>query len=71
MHAAGVFLTEDGESYAFCECGWTVAPGHSDKELWAAANKHSDPEVVERWVQDMQLNYPEYTREQIINMDFG
>jgi hypothetical protein len=69
VHAAGVFLTESGEPYAFCECGWTVTPGLDEKQLWAAANQHSDPEAIEQWVRDMQLNYPAYTREQIINME--
>jgi hypothetical protein len=70
VHAAGVFLTENNEFYAVCECGWKVTPGPSKKELWKAANAHSDSEAVERWVADMQLNYPTYTREQIINMEF-
>jgi hypothetical protein len=70
MHAAGVALDENDEFYAFCECGWRVMPGPSRKELWKAANAHSDPEVVERWVYETQLNYPHYTREQIINMEF-
>jgi hypothetical protein len=70
MHAAAVAVDENDELYAFCECGWRVMPGPSRKELRTAANEHSDPEVVERWVYETQLNYPQYTREQIINMEF-
>jgi len=67
MHIGGVVTDEEDQHWAICGCGWSYGPRTSRRELWDAANEHSDPEALEQRVFDVQLNYPHLTREEILN----
>jgi hypothetical protein len=69
MHAAAVYTDEDGLHYAMCECGWRLGPQVDRNDLRRQADLHTDPEVLDTYVYETQLNYPHLTREQILNYD--
>lgn len=69
-HIAGTFEGADGRHYASCYCGWR-SPQETDSYQEAArwAVEHSDPKLVDQSVVDMQMQYPDMTRDQVLGLD--
>ena len=67
MHIGGVVTDEEDRHWAVCGCGWHFGPSASRRHLWNVANEHSDPEALEERIYDVQLNYPDLSRDEILN----
>lgn len=66
MHVASVVTDAEDQHYAVCECGWRVGPDKDYAKLRKVANGHTDPEMLDLYVYETQLNYPHLTREEIL-----
>ena len=69
-HAAFPAVSTEGEDhYAFCNCGWITEYTKDPKEAARWAADHSDPEVLERQLEDMRLTWPDLTMDQMLGLD--
>jgi hypothetical protein len=71
-HLAGTFegTGEQGRFFASCHCGWS-SEQHTDSYEEAArwAVDHSDPDLLDLSVADMQMQYPHLSRDQILGLE--
>ena len=69
-HAAFAAIGEgQDDHYAFCNCGWTTEYTKDRKEAVRWAADHSDPEVLERQLEDMRLTWPDLTMDQMLGLE--
>lgn len=55
--------------FALCTCGWESDRTNDYRAAAQSAVDHSDPAALDRTVRDMQMNYPDLTRDQILGLE--